>query len=334
MFSPDPLTQTTLGDKALYNFFPKQIKIVGVGSAGCKVVNYLSSIGVFGAHLIAVDTDERLLDVLRADEKFLIGKSVIKESGAAGDVAIGRLAAEKSGWKLDESFRSSKLTFMVAGMGGGTGTGALPVLAQQARDIGAVVVALVTLPLSDEAEARKKAIDGIAKLLDIAHTTIVVDFDRLHGYDPSEPRQDALGQMDELLAKKLKTIVESCTKRPLVHVNLLDLQRMLREGGLSVMLSCRDKSDDNLLTVMHRALENPLTALNYHEATGAFIHVASGRDMSIDGVIKVVEYMYKECNPSIHVLYGARLEKTNDCRVKLLAILTGLRKEQFREVYK
>jgi len=333
MYAPDPIKQTTLGDEAVYNYFPKQIRIVGVGGAGCNTINYLYSIGAFGAHMMAVDTDERHLSVIRADEKFLIGKSVIKESGAAGDVEIGRLAAEKSGWKLDEAFRTTKLMFIVAGMGGGTGTGATPVVARMAKDLGAVVVAIVTLPFQDEPEARKKAIDGIEKLIDIANTTIVIDFDRLPGYDPDEPRQNALGTMDELIAEKIKTIVESSTQRPLVHVNLLDLQRLLREGGLSVMLSCRDRSDDNLLTVLRRALDHPLTALNYKEATGALIHVASGRDMSLDGVTKIVEFIYGECNPSIQVLYGARLEKTNDCRVKLLVILTGLRNEQFRAVY-
>ncbi|CAJ37793.1 putative cell division GTPase Z [Methanocella arvoryzae MRE50] len=333
MFVPDPIKQTTMGDEAVYNYFPKQIRIAGVGSAGCNVLNYLYSIGAFGAHLIAIDTDERRLSVIRADEKFLIGQSVIKESGAAGDVEIGRLAAEKSGWKLDESFRATKLMFLVAGMGGGTGTGAAPVVARIAKEYGAVVVAIVTLPFSDEVEARKKAVEGVEKMLDIASTTIVIDFDRLPGYDPEMPKQNAYGIADELIAEKIKTIVESSTQRPLVHMNLLDLQKLLKEGGLSVMLTCRDRSDDNLLTVIKRAMDHPLSALDYKEATGALIHVASGRDMSVEGVIQIVEYIYNKCNPTIRVLYGARLEKTNDCRIKLLVILTGLRKEQFREKY-
>lgn len=333
MFVPDPIKQTTLGDEAVYNYFPKQIRIVGVGGGGCNAVNYLYSLGAFGAHLIAVDTDERHLSVVRADEKFLIGQSVIKESGAAGDVGIGRLAAEKSGWKLDESFRTAKLMFLVASMGGGTGTGAAPVIARLARDLGAVVVAIVTLPFRDETEARKKAVEGIEEMLEVANTTIVLDFDRLPGYDPGEPRQNALGTMDELIAEKIKTIVEAGTKRPLVHVNILDLQRLLREGGLSVMLTCRDRSDDNLLTIIQRALKHPLSDLDYKDATGALIHVASGRDMSVEGVIQIVEYIYKQFSPSVNVLYGARLEMTNDCRVKLLVILTGLKKEQFKKVY-
>ena len=334
MFVPDPLTQTTIGDQAVYSFFPKQIRIVGIGGAGGNIVNYLYSIGAFGAHMIAVDTDERHLSVIRADEKFSIGgKSLIKGPGTKGDAEIGRQAAEKSGWKLDEAIRDTKLMFIVAGMGGGTGSGAAPVIARQAREIGATVVAIVTMPFQDEIDARKKAVDGIEKLLDVAHTTIIVDFDRLHGFEKDEPKQNALSLMDELIAKKIKTIVESCTKRPLIHVNILDLQRVLHDGGLSVMLSCRDRSDDNLLTLLQRALDNPLTAMDYNDATGAFIHVASGRDMSIEGVIKIVEYIYKACNPSIHVLYGARLEKTNDCRVKILVILTGLRKEKFRKTY-
>jgi cell division protein FtsZ len=214
MFVPDPITQVTEGDIAVYRYFPKQIRVVGVGGAGCNIINYLYSLGAFGSHMIAVDTDEKRLSVIRADERFLIGKSVAKESGTHGDVDMGRRSAEKSGWKLEEAFKGTKLMFIAGGMGGGTATGALPVIVQQARDRGAVVVAIVTLPFIDEAEARQKAKTGIGRLLGVANTTIVIDFEKLRGYDRSEPRAEALGMMDELIAEKLKTIIEAMTRRP------------------------------------------------------------------------------------------------------------------------
>ena len=333
MYIPDPVTQVTMGDEAQYRYFPKQIRVVGVGGAGCNVINYLYSIGAFGAHMIAVDTDENRLSVIRADERFLIGKSVAKERGAHGDVEVGRLSAEKSGWKLDEAFKGARLLLLTGGMGGGTGTGALPVLAKQARELGAKVVAVVTMPFIDEVEARQKARAGIEKLLEVANTTIVIDFEKLPWYDRSEPRENALGAMDELIADRLKIIVESMTRRPLVHVNLLDLERLLRNGGLSIMLLGRDRSDDNLLNVLHNTLNRPLLGIEYHDAKGAFIHIASGRDMSIDGVVKIVEYLYTQINPEIKVLYGARLEHTDDCRVKVMVILTGLDNKKFSEAY-
>lgn len=333
MFVPDPITQVTKGDEARYRYFPKQIRVLGVGGAGCNIVNYLYSIGAFGAHMIAVDTDENRLSVVRADERFLIGKSVAKERGTHGDVEIGRLSAEKSGWKLDEAFKGTKLMFLVAGMGGGTGSGALPVIARQARERGADVVAIVTMPFSDEVEARQKAKVSIEQLLDIANTTIVIDFEKLRGYDRNQPRENALGMMDELIGDRLKIIIESMTQRPLVHVDLLDLDRLLKNGGLSVMLLGRDRSDDNLLNVLQNTLNYPLSGIDYHNATGALIHIASGRDMSIDGVVKIVEYLYSRINPEIKVLYGARLENTSDCRVKIMVILTGLDKKMFSEAY-
>ena len=112
MFVPDPITQVTEGDIAVYRYFPKQIRVVGVGGAGCNIINYLYSLGAFGSHMIAVDTDEKRLSVIRADERFLIGKSVAKESGTHGDVDMGRLSAEKSGWKLEEAFKGTKLMFI------------------------------------------------------------------------------------------------------------------------------------------------------------------------------------------------------------------------------
>jgi cell division protein FtsZ len=333
MFIPDPITQITEGDEAVYRYFPKQIRVVGVGGAGCNIINYLYSLGAFGAHMMAVDTDEKRLSVIRADEKFLIGKSVAREAGTHGDVGMGRLSAEKSGWKLEEAAKGTKLMFIAGGMGGGTGTGALPVIAQQARDRGAIVVAIVTMPFQDEAEARLKAKAGIEKLIDVANTTIVIDFEKMRGYDRSEPRAEALGMMDELIAEKLKTIIEAMTKRPLVHVNILDLNRLLTNGGLSIMLVGRDRSDDNLLNVLDNTLKYPLCGIDYHGASAAFIHVASGRDMSIEGVKKIVEYLYDSVNSTVNVLYGARLEHTSDCRVRITVILTGLKKEAFTEAY-
>jgi cell division protein FtsZ len=333
MFVPDPITQRTLGDEAVFRYFPKQIRVVGVGGAGCNIINYLFSIGAFGSHMIAVDTDEKLLSVIRADEKFQLGKNLARGMGAKGDVEIGRLAAEKTGWKLDESFRGTKLMFIAAGMGGGTGTGALPVIAQQARDLGAVVVAIVTLPFLEDAEARIKAKAGIEKLLDVANTTIVIDFEKLRGYDRNEPRAEAYGMMDELLAEKLKTIIEGMTQRPLVHVNILDLEQILKDGGLSIMLIGRDRSDDNLLNVINNTLNYPLSGIDYHGAKAAYIHVASGRDMSIEGVKLIVEYIYNRINSTVNVLYGARLDNTTDCRVRITVILTGLKKEAFSEAY-
>jgi cell division protein FtsZ len=317
----------------VFRYFPKQIRAVGVGGAGCNIINYLFSIGAFGAHMIAIDTDEKLLSVIRADEKFLLGKSVAKGTGAKGDVEIGRLAAEKSGWKLDEAFKDARLTFIAAGMGGGTGTGAMPVIAQQARDRGAIVVAIVTMPFVDDVEARQKAKAGIEKLLAVANTTIVIDFERLRGYEKNEPVAEAFGLMDELVAEKLKTIIEGMTQRPLVHVNILDLDRLLKDGGLSVMLDGRDRSDDNLLNVINNTLTHPLCGIDYHGAKAAFIHVASGRDMSIEGVKLIVEYIYGRINSAVNVLYGARLDNTSDCRVRITVILTGLKKEAFSEAY-
>lgn len=333
MFIPDPITQITEGDKAVFRYFPKQIRVVGVGGAGCNVVSYLSSIGAFGAHLIAVDTDPVRLSVVRADEKFLIGKGVARESGARGDPEIGRLAAEKSGWKLDEAFKGTKLMIVVAGMGGGTGTGALPAIARQARERGAVVVAIVTLPFVDEAVARPKAVAGVERLLDEANTTVVIYFERLRGYDRGGPRGEALGTMDELVAEKLKTIVEAMTKRPLVHVNILDLDRLLADGGPGVMLVGHDRSDDNLLTVLKDTLMHPLCDVDYHGARAAFIHVASGRDMSLEGVRLIVEHIYEQINADVNVLYGARLDHTSDCRIRITVVLTGLKKEAFRQAY-
>jgi cell division protein FtsZ len=333
MFVPDPITQRTPGDEAVFRYFPKQIRAVGVGGAGCNIINYLFSIGAFGAHMIAIDTDEKLLSVIRADEKFLLGKTVTKGEGTKGDVEIGRLAAEKTGWKLDEAFRDAKLTFIVGGMGRGTGTGALPVIAQQARDRGAIVVAIVTMPFIDDVEARQKAKAGIEKLLDIANTTIVIDFEKLRGYEKNEPIAEAFGMMDELVAEKLKTIIEAMTQRPLVHVNILDLDRLLKDGGLSVMLVGRDRSDDNLLNVINNTLNYPLCGIDYHGAKAAYIHIASGRDMSIEGVKLIVEHIYGKINSTVNVLYGARLDNTSDCRIRITVILSGLKEEAFSEAY-
>lgn len=313
-----------IADVEMYRYFNKPVKIIGCGGAGINIVNYLSSIKVFGADTIAIDTDERHLSVINADKKVLIGASVVNGNGAKGNTGAGESSANDALYALHQTFLQSKLIFIVAGMGGGTGTGAAPVIAKAAREYGLTVVAIVSIPFRDEPDKRAKAEQGILKLLSAADTVIPVDFERLPDYERSLPRENALLCMDELISGKLKTLIEAMTKRPLVHVNILDLKNIMKNGGLGVMLIGEMGCDNYILDIMGGNIGYPVIDVDYHQAKRAFIHVTCGRDIDINEALDIVENTYRRFNPDIDTLWGAKVEEDFVHTLKILTILIGI----------
>ena len=245
-----------------------KIKIVGCGGAGNNTINRLYNIGVDGAETIAVNTDKQHLDVIKADKKILVGKSLTRGFGAGGFPEVGKRAAELARSTLQEVLKDADLVFITAGMGGGTGTGTAPVVAQVAKEQGAIVVGMVSTPFKVERARMVKAEEGIAELRKAADTVIVLDNNRLLEYVPNLPLEQSFSVMDQLISETVKGISETITRPSLINLDFADVKAIMNGGGVAVMLVGETKSQDKSDNVVKVCAEPPAVGRGIRGANG------------------------------------------------------------------
>jgi cell division protein FtsZ len=303
-----------------------QLAIVGVGGAGSNSMNRLESLGgLEGVDRIAVNTDKLHLDSIKCSKKLLIGRALTKGLGAGGSPDIGRKAAELDKEELRAILRGKNFVFITAGMGGGTGTGASPVVAEVAKEEGAIVVAMVSFPFGAERIRRKKAAEGIERLRDATDTVIVLENDKLIKYAGNLPVNDAFKTMDMLIAETIQGIAETITKPSLVNLDFADLKAIMGEGGVAVMLVGKtSKSENKPKSVVEDALSHPLLEANYRGAKGALIHVTGGSDLTMKETHDIVELLTYELDSSANVIWGARINEDYTGKARVTAIMTGV----------
>jgi cell division protein FtsZ len=303
-----------------------RLAIVGVGGAGNNSMNRLESLGgLNGVDRIAINTDKLHLDSIRCEKKVLIGKSLTRGLGAGGSPDIGRKAAELDKEELKGLLKRQNVLFLTAGMGGGTGTGAAPVVAEVAREEGAIVVAMVSFPFEAERIRRKKALEGIERLREVTDTVIILENDKLLKYAGNLPVNDAFKTMDMLIAETIQGIAETITKPSLVNLDFADFKAVMGEGGVAVMLvGSTSKAENKPEAVVQDALCHPLLEANYRGAKGALIHVTGGSDLTMKETNDIVELLTYELDSSANVIWGARINEDYNGRAKITAIMTGV----------
>jgi cell division protein FtsZ len=305
-----------------------QIKIVGCGGAGNNTINRLYNIGVDGAETIAVNTDKQHLDVIKADKKILVGKSLTRGLGAGGFPEIGKRAAELARSTLQDVLKDADLVFITAGMGGGTGTGTAPIVAQVAKEAGAIVVGMVSTPFKVERARMVKAEEGIADLRAAADTVIVLDNNRLLEYVPNLPLEQSFSVMDQLISETVKGISETITRPSLINLDFADVKAIMNAGGVAVMLVGETKSQDKSDNVVRTALNHPLLDVDYRGATGALVHITGGPDLTLREAESIAESLTYELDSHANVIWGARIQKDYEGKVRVLAIMTGVQSPQ------
>jgi cell division protein FtsZ len=305
-----------------------QIKIVGCGGAGNNTINRLYNIGVDGAETIAVNTDKQHLDVIKADKKILVGKSLTRGLGAGGFPEIGKRAAELARSTLQEVLKDADLVFITAGMGGGTGTGTAPIVAQVAKEQGAIVVGMVSTPFKVERARMVKAEEGISDLRAAADTVIVLDNNRLLEMVPNLPLEQAFSVMDQLISETVKGISETITRPSLINLDFADVKAIMNAGGIAVMLVGETKSQDKSDNVVRAALNHPLLDVDYRGATGALVHITGGPDLTLREAENIAESLTYEMDSHANVIWGARIQKDYEGKVRVLAIMTGIQSPQ------
>lgn len=301
------------------------IKVIGVGGAGNNMVGWLYRKGITGAEIIACNTDQQHLNITDADRKFLLGRDTTRGLGCGGFPEKGAESAQESLAQVKETLKGSDMVFICAGMGGGTGTGAAPVVAQVAKDTGAIVIGTVTMPFKIERARVDKAEFGLQQLRQVSDTVIVIDNNRLVQIAGNLPIQQAFAVANELISTMIKGIVEIIAVPSLVNLDYADVKAIMTRGGVSSIGVGSSDTNSKVEEAVRGALANPLLDINYEGATGALIHVSGGPDMTLDDVARAGELVTESLDDDANVIWGARVDENMKGKLTVMTIITGVK---------
>ncbi len=302
-----------------------RIVVVGAGGAGCNTVNRLCRAGMKGAELIAVNTDSKHLTMMGDSvRKVLIGKSLTKGLGTGGYPEIGAKAAEASKRELEQVLENVDLVFLAAGMGGGTGTGSSPVIAEIAKKNGAIVIAMVTYPFLLERARLKKAAEGIDALGKVADTIVVIDNNRLVNFVPNLPIEQAFNLADEITARAVYGITETIATPSLINLDYADVKSIMQGGGVSMIAVGEGTGVERGKRAVESTLHNRLLEVDYTGAKGVLIHITGSPDMTLGEANQVGEALTEAVDQHANVIWGARLDPNFNNKIESMAIFTGI----------
>jgi len=287
------------------------IKVIGVGGMGCNAVTWLYN----ALHL----------SVSKADEKLLIGKELTRGLGAGGKPSIGREAAKEALSDLKKAVSGADMVYVLAGLGGGSGTGAAPVIAQLAKETGAVVIGVVTMPFESEKARIDKAEFGLQELREVTDTCVVLDNNRLVDIAGQLPIEQAFAVANELVSTMIKGIVETITLPSLINLDYADVSAVMKDGGISVIGIGEDDSSERVNQSVKQALTHPLLDVDYKGATGALIHVTCGPDLKLEEFDNIGRIVSENLGPEANVIIGARISKDFQGKVRVITIMTGVK---------
>jgi len=298
-----------------------KIVIVGCGGGGCNSVNRMNEIGLSSVETIAINTDRPHLAKIKAHRRLLIGQGITNGNGAGSDPEVGRICAENAVPEISKLLQGATLTFVTVGMGGGTGTGAAPVVADVARRCGSLVVSIATTPFEMEGNRNKTAIRGLRSLRSASDTCLVLDNNRLLDMVSNLPFHQALSIMDELISEMVKGTVEAITENSLINLDFADLKTVVMQGGISTVLYGENSDPDG---VVRDALSNPLLDVPINGATGALVHVTGGTNLTLRRLNKLMKSLTSNLDPDAKVIFGARMDERFEGSIRLIAVVTGI----------
>jgi len=301
------------------------IKVIGIGGMGCNAVTWLFNKGINGATIYAVNTDALHLSVAKADEKVLIGKELTRGLGAGGVPNKGREAAKEAIVDVKKAVSGADMVFVISGLGGGTGTGASPVIAQLAKETGAVVIGVVTMPFESEKARIDKAEFGLQELREVTDTCIVLDNNRLVDIAGQLPIEQAFAVANELVSTMIKGIVETITLPSLINLDYADVSAIMKGGGVAVIGIGEADTQDRVIEAVKQALTHPLLDVDYQGATGALIHITCGPDLKLEEFDIIGRTVTENLSSEAQVIIGARISKDFVGKVRVITIMTGVK---------
>jgi cell division protein FtsZ len=302
-----------------------RIKVLGMGGGGSNAVNRMIEEGIQGVEFVAVNTDSQALMLSDAPQRIRIGEKLTKGLGSGGQAETGRKAAEESADELYEVMRGADMVFLTAGMGGGTGTGATPVAASIAREIGALTIGVVTRPFSFEGSKRRQvAEEGIEKLKEEVDTLIVIPNDRLlQIVEKRASLQDAFRIADDVLRQGIQGISELITVPGLINLDFADVRSIMSEGGAALMAVGRGAGENRGADAASQAISSQLLDVTIDGARGILFNVTGGSDLSLFEVNEAAEIIRETAHPEANIIFGAVIDETLGDEVRITVVATG-----------
>ena len=302
-----------------------RIKVLGVGGGGSNAVNRMIAEGLQGVEFVAVNTDAQALMLSHAENRVRIGDKLTKGLGSGGDSVIGSKAAEESSDDLYEVINGSDMVFITAGMGGGTGTGAAPIIARLARESGALTIGVVTKPFTFEGSRRRQvAEEGIERLKEQVDTLIAIPNDRLlEIVDRRANIQEAFRVADDVLRQGIQGISELITVPGLINLDFADVRSVMAEGGAALMAIGRGEGDDKATEAAEQAIASSLLDVTIDGARGILFNVTGGTDLTLFDVNDAAEIIRKTAHPEANIIFGAVINESMTDTINITVIATG-----------
>ena len=313
-----------------------QIKVVGVGGGGNNAVNRMIASNIKSASFIAVNTDKQALQMSEAKEKLQIGEKLTRGLGAGADPEIGRKAAEESKAMIAEKLKGADLVFITAGMGGGTGTGAAPVVASIAKEMGILTIAVVTKPFNFEGRRRmENAEAGIANLARCVDTLVVIPNDKLLKVVPKgTPLVEAFKYADDVLRQGIQGISDLIATPSLINLDFADVRTVMRNRGLAHMGIGEGEGENRNIEAVRMAVASPLLETTIEGAQAVIINVTGGFDMTLDEVDGAVQLIKQAVDESANTIFGATIDERYNDRLLITIIATGFKNSEFDHIIK
>lgn len=304
------------------------IIVVGVGGSGNNTITRLVESESAGVCRVAVNTDALHLSATKADKKILIGESLTRGFGVGGDPKLGRAAIEESRKQIEDLLCNVDVVFITAGLGGGTGTGAAPVVAEIARAKGALTVGVVTTPFRIEKGRSQLATTALAEMRKYCDTVVVIDNNKLMQLVPQLPISEAFRVADQVLANMIKGIVETISEPSLINLDFADFRTIVKRGGVAVVGVGESDAPNRAEEAVRNALTSPLLDVDYAGATGALIHVTGDNQMTIEEANRVGEIVTEMMDGNALVIWGARVNPEQEGKLRVTLVMTGVNSPQ------
>jgi len=289
----------------------------------------MSEVGISGAETIAVNTDAQDLLYTNANNKILIGRELTNGLGAGSIPQIGEDAARENEHEIKQAVTGADMVFITCGFGGGTGTGAAPIIADIAKKQGALTVGVVTIPFSMEGQRRyENALVGLEKMENIVDTLIVIPNDKLLELAPDLPLHTAFKVADEILTNAVKGIAELVTKAGLVNLDFADIKAVMGGGGVAMIGVGESDTENRAVEAVEKAINNPLLDVDITGANGALINVAGGTDMTLEEAKSVVETISEKLDEDARIIWGAQISEDLEGTIRTMLIVTGVTSPQ------
>ena len=311
-----------------------KIKVIGVGGAGCNAVNRMIESGVKGVEFIVANTDLQVLNNSKADVKIQIGTNLTDGLGAGANPDVGREAAVESKKEIEDALSGADMIFVTCGMGGGTGTGAAPVVAEIAQNLGALTVAIVTRPFSFEGKRRMdNAIGGIEELKKHVDTIIVIPNDRLREIiDKSTSMLDAFKEVDNVLLRGVQSISDLIAVVGLVNLDFADVRAVMEKSGSAIIGIGIGMGEDRAMDAAKQAVSSPLLETSIHGATDAIVNITGGSNLTLFEAEQAAEVVRAASNTDINIIFGSVINENLNDEVIVTIIATGFDKKANQKV--